>query len=267
MAQRQPDHQGLANQGTLLGSSASGTKHTSDPERYENPTTERAGAVASDSLAAESTRAGGAFAQNRDPEPLSVSGSSSTFNNTDISGATTLAPAPDAAEREAKEAWSQVPEGARGHAGAKYPEGAGTASFPGAHTAEGYAGGPTSAKESVSSTGYQSSGSRTGTAADAQQGGSRRSDNEAPGYAAGVKSEPAQTGKPKGKNITEGGFDDDPSKNASFTSDIGDKNDPGRLAEQQFQTSTQTSAGGKGPRQHDITGDGQYSVLDTDQNL
>ncbi|KAL9033689.1 MAG: hypothetical protein Q9214_007393 [Letrouitia sp. 1 TL-2023] len=267
MAQRQPDQQGLANQGTPLGSSASGTKHTSDPERYENPTTEGAGAVASDSLAAESTRSGGAFAQNRDSEPLSVSGSSSTFNNTDISGATTLAPAPDAAEREAKEAWSQVPEDARGHAGTKYPEGAGTASFPGTHTAEGYTGGPTSAREGVLSTGYQSSGSRTGTAAEAQQGGFRRSDSEAPGYAAGVESEPAQTGKPKGKNITEGGFDDDPSKNASFTSDIGDKNDPGRLAEQQFQTSTQTSAGGKGPRQNEITGDGQYSVLDTDQNL
>lgn len=242
-------------------------QHTSDPERYENPTTERAGAVAADSLAAESTRSGGAFAQNRDSEPLSVSGSSSTFNTTDISGATTLAPAPDAAEREAKEAWSEVPEGARGPAGAKYPEGAGTASFPGAHTAEGYAGGPTSAQGGVSSTGYQSSGSRTGTTADAQQGGSRRSDNEAPGYVAGIESEPAQNGKPKGKNITEGGFDDDPSKNASFTSDIGDKNDPGRLAEEQFQTSTQTSAGGKGPRQHEITGDSQYSILDADKNL
>ena len=241
-------------------------QHTSDSERYENPTQEGTGAVASDSLAAESTRAGGAFAENRGG-PMSVSGSSSTFNNTDTSGATTLAPAPDAAEREAKEAWQEVPDEARGPAGQKYPEGAGSANFPGSHNADGYAGGPTSAKEDISSSGYKPSGIRGGGAEEGQQGGSRKSDDEAPGYVASVESAPTQSGKPKGKNITEGGFDDDPSKNVSFTSDIGDENDPGRAAERQFQTSTETSAGGKGPRQHEITGDGQYDILDTEQKL
>ena len=61
-------------------------QNSSDPERYTNPVMEGAGAVASDSLAAESAKSGGKFGENRNSEPLSVSGSSSTFNNTDTSG-------------------------------------------------------------------------------------------------------------------------------------------------------------------------------------
>lgn len=46
--------------------------------------------------------------------------------------------------------------------------------------------------------------------------------------------------KPKGKNIKEGGFDsNDP--NASFGTDIGSKNDPGRKAERGFQQATAES--------------------------
>ncbi len=74
----------------------------------------------------------------------------------------------------------------------------------------------------------------------------------------------AKESKPKGKNITEGGFDDDPSKNASFTSEIGGKNDPGRAAENKMQREVAESgpdAGGSGPRQKELTKDGQYNVL------
>lgn len=39
--------------------------------------------------------------------------------------------------------------------------------------------------------------------------------------------------KPKGENLTEGGFDSD-APNASFNNDIGGKNDPGRVAESKF---------------------------------
>ncbi|EEP79726.1 predicted protein [Uncinocarpus reesii 1704] len=42
------------------------------------------------------------------------------------------------------------------------------------------------------------------------------------------------TQKPKGKNLKEGGFDDDPSQNVSFGTDIGTEKDPGRLAENKF---------------------------------
>jgi len=83
-----------------------------------------------------------------------------------------------------------------------------------------------------------------------------------------VVSDPAQTGKPKGKNITEGGFDEGDDKNTSFTSDIGDKNDPGRRAENEMQRMTQSSSGSTAPRQKMGDSDSsQYDVLDTDQNL
>ncbi|PGH00977.1 hypothetical protein GX51_05526 [Blastomyces parvus] len=43
--------------------------------------------------------------------------------------------------------------------------------------------------------------------------------------------------KPKGVNLTEGGFDeDDQDHNASFTSEIGSENDPGRLAELRYES-------------------------------
>lgn len=61
---------------------------------------ERAGAVASDSLAAESTRSGGEFSENRGSEPLGVAGANSTFANRNKSGAETLEPAANAPSRK-----------------------------------------------------------------------------------------------------------------------------------------------------------------------
>jgi hypothetical protein len=61
---------------------------------------EGAGAVASDSLAAESTREGGGFSSNKNSEPLGVSGANSTFANTNTSGATTLSPAINSEARD-----------------------------------------------------------------------------------------------------------------------------------------------------------------------
>ncbi|KAL9015950.1 MAG: hypothetical protein Q9185_006673 [Variospora sp. 1 TL-2023] len=282
MAQRQPDQQGLANQGQPLGGPSqhsTGTKVTTDPSSTLNPTHEPTGPIASDSLAAESTRANGAFASNRDPAPQSVSGSSSTFNNTDTSGATaTLEPAPDAAERQAKEAWREVPDEARGAAGQKYPEGAGGVAFPGVHSEHGYAGGSRAARQEVGAGAgageYTASGMRggaapaAGTSAAGEDDSSSSKAEAAPGYVSSVMSDPApRTGKPHGKNITEGGFESDDGKNASFTSEIGSKDDPGRAAEEQFQTKAVGSAGAKGPRQQGVTGDGQYDALETDQGI
>ncbi|KAL9632295.1 MAG: hypothetical protein Q9164_005409 [Protoblastenia rupestris] len=122
-------------QGTPIGSTNQGMKNTSDPERYTNPTEEGAGAVASDSLAAESARSGGKFSENRDSEPLAVKGSNSTFDNTDTSGAITLPPASDARSRD--EATNES------SSGEKYAEGAGgQGQFSGTHSEQGYVGGP-----------------------------------------------------------------------------------------------------------------------------
>ncbi|KAL8637000.1 MAG: hypothetical protein Q9226_009173 [Calogaya cf. arnoldii] len=296
MAQRQPDKQGLANQGQPLGSTNQGMKNKTDPEAYQNPISEGAGAVASDSLAAESTRSGGAFSSNRNSEPLDQSGSSSTFNNTDTSGARVLDAAPDAAEREAKEAWSEVPDEARGVAGQKYPEGAGNVEFSGHHNLDGYSGGSSDAKREMGESGYAPSGIRGGAAPagsgrgedfddddsykpsgirggaapgsdDSGKDTSSSKADDAPGYVASVQSDPAQTGKPHGKNIKEGGSEFDEAENTSFSSEIGSKEDPGRAAEEQFQTTTQTSAGGKGQPQSELSKDGQFDVLETDQSL
>ena len=249
-------------------------QNTSDSARYENPTTEDAGAVASDSLAAESARSGGKFGDNRDSQPLKQSGSSSTFNNTDISGATTLAPAPDAAEREAKAAWQETADEAKGPGGQKYPEGVDGQSDIQAQPMDSKPAsglrGVTGPSASMGSTGGQSSGndSQSAPTGDTSSGDSKADVDAAPGYIGSVVSNAGQTGKPKGKNITEGGFDEGDDKNASFTSDIGDKDDPGRLAENEMQRKTQSSSGSTAPRQKMGESDGsQYDVLDTDQNL
>ena len=80
---------------------------------------EGAGAVASDSLAAESSREGGDFSENRNSEPLGVSGSNSTFANENTSGARRLDPALDAEARMAKEDWA---EEKKLGAGSSYPD-------------------------------------------------------------------------------------------------------------------------------------------------
>ncbi|CAG8984249.1 hypothetical protein HYALB_00010505 [Hymenoscyphus albidus] len=68
---------------------------------------EGAGAVVSDSLAAESARAGGGFASNRDTDPFGAKGSNSIFTNRDTSSATRLDPAVDAEAREAESDWAE----------------------------------------------------------------------------------------------------------------------------------------------------------------
>jgi len=83
---------------------------------------EGAGAVASDSLAAESSREGGDFSENRNSEPLGVSGSNSTFANENTSGARRIDPALDAEARMAEEDWA---EEKKLGAGSSYPDNSG----------------------------------------------------------------------------------------------------------------------------------------------
>jgi len=205
-----------------------GTKVT-DPNAIVK---ESAGPVASDSLAAESTRSGGGFAENRGGEPLGVSGSNSTFANTNTSGATRLDPASDAEARQAQEDWAE--EKKLGSAGT-YPDALG-----------GQAKGLAVENTQRSGTG----GSNSGNGA------------TAPSY---VSSQYIKDDKPKGQNLTEGGFDSNDSKNASFTTDIGSKNDPGRLAEQKFQRENMQNAGDAGfPRDQGAPGGTTYDALGGD---
>ena len=112
------------------------------------------------------------------------------------------------------------------------------------------------------------SGNKSAPTENTFQGENDSKVDAAPGYVASVVSNPGQSGKPKGKNITEGGFDEGDDQNASFNSDIGDKNDPGRKAENDMQRMTQASSGSTAPRQKMGDSDNsQYDVLETDQSL
>jgi len=223
-------------QGTPIGSTNKGMKNTTDPATNDT-IKEGAGAVASDSLAAESVNSGGDFAENRGSEPLKVKGSNSTFANDDTSAATTLPPAPDAESRD-DQSQSQGTSSTEGPGREKYAEGAGgQPDFPGKTSAEGYVGGSTDEKSGVHDV------------------------DVAPSYVTNLAAE--NTDKPKGKNITEGGFDGEAD---SALAEPGSEDDPGRASLQGFQN-TQAATVGSGPRQGAVTGDGQYDMLEDEQKL
>lgn len=81
--------------------------------------------------------------------------------------------------------------------------------------------------------------------------------------------------KPKGKNLQEGGFDFDNAENASWTSEIGSQNDPGRRTETNFDArnvenpgqagapiaKTSGPGGGEGPRK----GGQPYEALNSEE--
>ncbi|KAI9845358.1 MAG: hypothetical protein M1838_001782 [Thelocarpon superellum] len=207
-----------------------GTKVTSDPERRQNPVNEGPGELTSDSLAAESTRAGGGFAENAGAEPSGVPSKSSTASNTDTSNATALPPAPDA-ERRGDAAERPAPQLPQDDVAPKHAE-----------AVDGQAYGD----------GHQSNGKHVPLA---------------PSYVTLDVTNPAKSLKVKGTNLTEGGFDSDDSKNASFNADIGSENDPGRLAEQKFQRASaeNTSDAAGGPRQKNVSGGMPYEALSSEQ--
>lgn len=96
-----------------------------------------------------------------------------------------------------------------------------------------------------------------------ETGGASSSAGTAPSY---VDSQFIDAGgRPKGKNLTEGGFESNDRNNASFNSEIGTKNDPGRAAELNFQRANADAAGDAGfPRQKGVSGDTPYDSLDND---
>jgi hypothetical protein len=73
--------------------------------------------------------------------------------------------------------------------------------------------------------------------------------------------------KPKGRNLTEGGFSEGAS-NASYA-EIGSGRDPSRLAELEFERRNAegtASEGSMGPRVGGVTDKGQYGQLDRDED-
>ncbi|PSK35861.1 hypothetical protein B9Z65_5676 [Elsinoe australis] len=209
-------------------SSSSGTKVTSDPERFTNPVNEGAGTVTSDSLAGESLQSGGSFGSTTGAAASAQPSSSTTTNTTDTSNATVLDAAPDAEARQAKETWSET---AQLNAGRDITDK--NAVFGGRGAGSG-----TSDASGISST---NAASGVGERLAASQG-------------EGLM-------QPKGGNLTEGGFQGT-EPNASFGSEIGTKKDPGRAALDGFQKTQSQQAGDAGGRKDEkLSNDGQYDVL------
>ncbi|EAW07473.1 uncharacterized protein ACLA_021870 [Aspergillus clavatus NRRL 1] len=245
-------------QGNAIPPGHRSTKVTQDPAA-RNPIQESTGAVANDSLAAESTKSGGGFSQNRGAAPLGVSGNQSTLNNTNTSGASKLPPASSGAAREDPNRMERYPEAMGGQG-----------SFPGTHVPEtGYTGGSTAAKQELGiNQGAYPASQKVSQAAQASGSGYDSQDNggQAPSYVEDVTGHLGNA-KPKGKNLKEGGFDDDPKNNASFTSEIGSDQDPGRYAEKVFERKVAETAAdtARGPTEKGISDRTWYQPLESDQ--
>ena len=174
--------------------------------------------MAQDSLAGESILEGGSFGANADARgPMDQKAAGLTANTTDTSGATRLDPAVDAEARAASEEWSE--------------------------------------SASLSAGRNLSSETTTGTATSHLVSGADIADttNQA---STGAAIPPSVAGGPKGKNVTEGGFDGN-EREAKFDVEPGSKEDVGRHA---FQPDVGV-AGGEGPRQGQVSGDGQFDGL------
>ncbi|ORY14422.1 hypothetical protein BCR34DRAFT_232504 [Clohesyomyces aquaticus] len=207
-----------------------GQKVTTD-SRSKIEVGEAVGVVTSDSLAAESK----SFGEGNAKAVISKQPSKSTnTNNTDISNATRLEPAPDAEAREAQEGWSETSQLNAG-------QGLGKESGVGPTYATGGGSGST--------------GGVLDPLADHAQGGITG------GYAgAGDSARDPGEFRPKGKNITEGGFDDS-APNASFNQAIGTKKDPGLVAEAKFERDNAYSGADGISKQAGFTGDSPYDAL------
>jgi hypothetical protein len=141
--------------------------------------------------------------------------------NTTTSGAIRLDPASDAEARLAQDDWAEK----------RYPE----------------------------SDGGQAKGLAVeNTQGSYQTGGASSNSGMAPSYAT---SQYVDAGGPKGRNLTEGGFESNDSKNASFNSEVGTKRDPGRAAELKFQTENADTAGNAAIPAQGAAGDAPYDIL------
>lgn len=181
--------------------------------------------ITSDSLAADSLRDGGDFADGK----AGISGQKSegsTASNTNTSGASKLNAAPDAEARMAAEEWSE------------------TSQLNASSKVRKTTGGEPTYKTPADDAGFEEESSSAGVAP----------------YATTQHQVPSQM-KPKGKNIEEGGFDEN-APNASFKYDIGSKNDPGLAAEQKFTKQNAMNASDSGrATDSKVSNDGQYDAL------
>lgn len=267
----------------------------------EDAPQESTGPVASDSLAAESAKAGGAFSENENVDILSVKGANSTLNTTDTSGATVLHAASSGAERE-KQDIKGLGSDERGTTGEKLYADGEQPKFSGTHSQEGYTGGTSkdtaAASEdsktvaqsysgasgdsfadggaattssssgsvqstSVKSTGGSSSGPAPGTGSAAVgSSGSADSADAAPSYVDAVTGGLRTEGEMQPKGKDL--TEGGIPETKTFTGNVGGDKDPGRLAEQKFEKINADTAGAAGQSAEEKQGN-PFSVLGTER--
>ncbi|KFY22495.1 hypothetical protein V493_06539 [Pseudogymnoascus sp. VKM F-4281 (FW-2241)] len=203
-------------------------------DTHAAPIIENPGPIASDSLAAESTNAHGAFSHNKNAEPLGVTGAHSTFANKNTSGAEKLGPTNHASSRADPTT-----------------------------TADDYTQKSSSRKMNLQpqpAPGYNRQDEQL----------LRGNAMPAPGYVDPVL-EGSEGSRPKGKNLTEvprgQEFEGGEGQNASFTGEIGTGMDPGRQAEQKMRTKfAQGAEGGAAGRRGEGGGTGNMYDEIGDEN-
>ncbi|KAK5264754.1 hypothetical protein LTR96_009921 [Exophiala xenobiotica] len=191
---------------------------------------EPTGPVASDSLAAESLKNHGGFAENAHAAASRQPGSSSTLNNTDTSAAKVLPPAADGTQREKQYAPATLSLGAdEGKAGAS--------DFGASTVGSGSATGPDPNIKSGSAAATGGSGNTSTGGGPTAGAGIRPHVDAAPGYTSTVTGAAAPSGtyKPKGANLEDADATESMPKPKTFIGDVGGSHDPGRIAEQNFE--------------------------------
>jgi len=244
-------------------SSSTGKKVTTDTEAKEHPIEEPTGILLSDSLAAESLQSSGSFAANQSKKGISDQPSrGTTANNTDVSSAQVLPPAPFIEARSAKEDNSDEVLN-EGIGLGKYAGRGPTYNIPARNQSDGQ----WNNQSDDQSSSQVASDNDSANKQDQVDSGSSKSDR-APTYVqVDVERKLMDDNmKPKGNNIQEGGFDAN-TPNTSFNSDVGDRNDPARLAERQYQKRNMQSSAdaGAGPRQRHLEVGGGYAALHEEQ--
>lgn len=275
---------------------------------------ESAGPITSDSLAAESLQNNGEFAQNASAAAMSVRGDQSTVANTDTSGARVLHAAPSGAAREEQDvlgagADERGPAGLKLNAagkpgfegshseqgffgastqaqgsggGARQGVATGASDF-GASTLSSHTAGSGSNSQINSSTGIAGTSTSTATSASGSSGGpssgtgARPYVPAAPGYTSSVTGAAAPEGtyRPKGANLEDADVTQSMPQTKTFTGNVGGVNDPGRLAEREFEGRNDdpvrelgiSGVGGGRQRQQGEQGgeSGQYGVLGSER--
>ncbi|KAL4977336.1 hypothetical protein BDW66DRAFT_132741 [Aspergillus desertorum] len=243
-------------QGNPIPSGQRGVKNTTDPMSNRR-INESSGPVLKDSLAAESVSRGGSFNENRNAEPMGVTSQNTTTNTTDTSAASKLPSASNAREREEP------------HGSQKYPDAlGGQAQFPGAHIPEtGYVGGSTAAKKDL---GINKPNYPASEKLDSQTKSQGQSRTQAPASGSGYQTRSTTTAQKQNDMSATAGqggeFPSDPKYNASFNSELGSEDDPGRMAEQKFQRrEAETVAAAAAPAQKGTGHQTWYQPLNNDQ--